>query len=160
MKAEQKTESKSGEKDNTEHKTVADFDKKAKAGKEELNKAHGKKAAPSQPKFKVKRRVTLPLLKMVINQVYSIIFLDKMYIGKEIENSKYDEPATLVNVVDVSTGEEKQMIVYSVLGKLLEEEYPDDAYVGKSFRLTKLPKAGKDGREYHPFEMVEVDFED
>lgn len=107
---------------------------------------------------KIKRNITLPLIKPVIDQPVYIKVTGPMFEGKKIEGTGDKakmEPATLLNCVNLETGEDAQIIVPAVLKGIFEDEYDGDAYVGKGFAVTKHPKAS--GKRYHPFSVAELE---
>lgn len=112
---------------------------------------------PKKPVFKVKRNITLPLIKPALEEPVYIKVTGKMFVGKEITtNDKQKmEPATLVNCVNLETGEEAQIIVPSVLKGIFNDEFPNDSYVDKGFSITKHKKAS--GKRYHPFSVAELE---
>ena len=128
-------------------KTDANDDKKAAA------QAAAKKFAEN---YSVTRHVTLPLLKPSVDIPVFVKITDKMFQGKEIKtgDKKDMEPAMLVNIIDLQTGEQCQMILNKVFESILLEEYADDSYVGLSFAITK--KSKREGKRYHGFEITEI----
>lgn len=98
-------------------------------------------------KFKIAKNVTLPLLKIKPNGAPAFVrFEAPMYVGKEIkgqEGKKKMEPATLAHVINLETGEECQIICPLLLRERLTENYPENAYVGKCFRVTLMREEGK-----------------
>ena len=116
-------------------------------------------ATPEQkPLFKVKRNITLPLIKPAIDTPVYIKIASPMFVGKAIQKAgdgKNMEPATLVNCVNLETGEEAQIIVPAVLKGIFEDEFPDEAYVGKAFQITKHAKVS--GKQYHNFSVAELE---
>lgn len=107
--------------------------------------------------FKVVRKVTLPVLKISINKPYFVKIDDKIFQGKKLDNDKKDnkEPAFLVNVTDLKSGEQGQIVLNKVLKETLLEEYPDESYVGLCFQIVKKPKDM--GKDYHTFSLVEIE---
>lgn len=107
--------------------------------------------------FEKVKVVNRQLLKFVKDETRHVKFEGPMHLGKEMkakEGEKKKEPATLANVVDLETGEECQIIISAVVKSVLEEEYPKNAYVGKSFGITKRGKAP--GKAYEQYTVVEV----
>lgn len=105
----------------------------------------------------VAKHVTLPLFKWEDNKPRYLKITSPIFIGKEIQEkgaAKKKEPAHLMNVVDLETGEEGQVIVATVLRGILSEEYPGDAYVGKGFAITQRKIPGKDYNGYGVDELV------
>lgn len=110
------------------------------------------------PKFKVKRNITLPLIKPSIDVPVYIKVTNAVFVGKAIQKAgdgKDMEPAKLVNCINLETGEEAQIIVPSVLNGIFEDEYPDASYVDKGFQITKHAKAS--GKRYHAFSVAELE---
>ncbi|AUR98298.1 hypothetical protein NVP1249A_04 [Vibrio phage 1.249.A._10N.261.55.B9] len=110
------------------------------------------------PAFKVKRAITLPLLKFVIDQPIYVKLDEAMFVGKELKGSGDKakmEPATLCNCTNLETGEQCQIIVATVLKSILEEEFPEAGYVGKGFMITKGAKAS--GKSYNPYTVAELE---
>lgn len=116
--------------------------------------------APKQAghKFKVKKLVTVPLLKFVIDQPIYVKITSPIFLGKEVKgsgDSSKMEAAHLANVINLETGEEQQIIIAKVVQGVLDEEYPNQGYVGKAFQLTKLAKGS--GKRYNPYTVAELD---
>ncbi len=110
------------------------------------------------PAYKVKKILTRPLLKFAKDIPIHVLIEGKMYIGKEMrqkEGEKKKEPATLVDVVNLDTGEQCQVICSAVVKSVLNEEYSGDAYVGKAFRITKLGRAA--GKSYDAYGVAEIE---
>lgn len=102
--------------------------------------------------------VIRPLLKLEIDKPAFVKIDGTIFTGKAVpatDGKKAMEPARIVNVVDLSTGEECQMILNAVLESTLTETYPNDTYDGRSFEITKLPK--RSGKQYHDFRLYEVE---
>lgn len=105
--------------------------------------------------YKVKRAITLPLFKMTCDQAAHVKITSKMFVGKQIGDK---QPAVIMHIIDLDTGEAAEMIVNTVLKEILEEVFPADDYVGRGFQLTKHAK--KTGKEYHTFSVTELDLGD
>lgn len=86
------------------------------------------------------KHVTLPLFKMIPGVERYFLVDGAMFVGKQVDDKK--EPATLMNVTDLETGEEGQIICPFLLIEALNADYPDNAYVGKMFAisLTRVPE--------------------
>lgn len=107
----------------------------------------------NQPQFKIKKHVTLAVLKIKPNAGPRFVKMcSAMYKGKKIDDSK--EPAMLIEATDLVTGEHGVIIVPTVLQKDLEEHYPDSSYVGKSFQIiiTRVPE-----KRYNHVSFAELD---
>lgn len=102
------------------------------------------------------RAVTLPLFKMMNNREYIFRFVGPMFIGKEVQakEGKKMEPPHLAHVTDLNTGEDGQIILGAVLVKELQENYPGDTYVGKSFEIVKHAPDGP--KRYSLWTITEV----
>ncbi len=122
---------------------------------EETTKTAKTPVAP--PKFKITKHVTLGQLKLSINKPAFVKITAAMYEGKKVENSKYDGLPTIMEVIDLMTGQPMETVVNTVLASTFDEEYPEAGYVGKTFQITKLPKVGE--KKYHPFEVLEIELE-
>lgn len=111
---------------------------------------------------KRKRLLTRSVLKMTEEITRYVKIEMAMFIGKTIKekvkegtDKKQKEPATLINVIDLVSGEPMVIVANTVLKSVLNEEYPDNAYVGKCFAITKKAKAV--GKDYNPFNIEEID---
>lgn len=110
------------------------------------------------PSFKIKRAITLPLLKPQLDVPVYIKVTSKVFVGKDIAAQKGAakmEAANLINCVNLETGEDCQMIVPAVLAGIFSDEFKDDSYVGCGFMVTKHPKGS--GKAYHPFSVSELE---
>lgn len=103
--------------------------------------------------FKVKKHVTVPLLKMVNNTPIYVKFQGEIFKGKVVDDKK--EAPTMANIINLQTGEEQQIILGTVLVGNLEEEYPNAGYVGKSFELVKSAPEG--ARKYSLYNITEIE---
>jgi|WetSurMetagenome_2_1015567.scaffolds.fasta_scaffold01855_5 hypothetical protein len=119
--------------------------------------------APSTFVPKVLKNVTLPFLKLEEDQPIYVKIISKMrtQTAKMTDSPKVSkkgekdmEPATVVDVVNMKTGEEANMIVNAVLKGNWEEQYPNDSYVDKGFSITKLAK--RPGKRYNDFLIQEI----
>lgn len=107
---------------------------------------------------KTKKVLTRPVLKFSTDVTHHVRMESKMYIGKEMkqkEGEKKKEPATLVDVIDLETGEPVQLIATAVMKSVLDESYPNNAYVGLCFSITK--QARKEGKQYDPYMIIEIE---
>lgn len=110
---------------------------------------------------KVKKILTLPLLKMKIGEPVYVKFTAPTFVGKKIaeEPGKVaKEPPIMANVINLPTGEMVQIMLGSVLQGILRDEYPNDSYVGKSFMLQLAEqKRGRLGGNYNTYKVAELD---
>lgn len=113
-------------------------------------------AATTAAGFKptVKKILVLPLLKKVDEvplyvEITGAIFKGSQTItATESKTKKQMEPADLANVRNLETGDVAQIIVNSVLKSTLEENYPDQSYVGCWFEIIQHQVEGKRYKTY------------
>lgn len=114
--------------------------------------------------FKVKKRLTLPLFKLVEGVARYVKITDKMHLGKEQpavvdkdgkEVKAKKEAATLVPCINLEDGVEGQIILSAVVKSILTDEYPNHGYVNKCFAITKQGRAV--GKSYNQFEVQEIE---
>jgi hypothetical protein len=126
-------------------------------------------AVPSTRKFnpadlKVVKVLTLPLIKLRAGMVVYVQPLKAMYEAKPIKNAKPDDkdkkPPTLLDVVNLETGELAQIILGTVLADIFNDEYPQGAYVKKGFKIEvgeqKASQAGG-GKRYNQYSVFEIE---
>jgi hypothetical protein len=107
--------------------------------------------------FKVKKALTLPVLKLKPGEEVYVQFTDHMHISKDTGqsmNGKKMEPATIANVIDLTTGEMHVLICATVMNKEIHENYPDGSYVGKSFAITLIRVPEK---KYNLYTILEIE---
>lgn len=110
-------------------------------------------------KFTVKKHVTLPLFKWENNKPCYYRFDGPIEQGKPIKEKVGEtkkEPAYLAPVTNLETGEQGEIILGTVLRGIMDEDYPDAAYVGKCFELVQKRITGKNYNSYGVTE-IEVD---
>jgi len=123
----------------------------------------GKSITAGDRVFSVVRQVTLPQLKQVEGQIVHIRITSPIYVSKVVakagakkaDANSSDKPADLVNVVNLITGQACTYIVGAAVKGNLEEQYPDESYVGKSFAINKLPAPA--GKRYKTYEILEIE---
>lgn len=109
-------------------------------------------------KFKVKEAVTLDVLKFDSGTTIFIRFLEKIRKAeKQNPKNEEQEEITLAHVQELETGLEYTLVVGAVLEKEIQAKYPDDAYVGKCFRVQKLDVEGERWKNYR---IHEIEIED
>ena len=104
------------------------------------------------------KSVTLPLLKQADDVPYYIAVQTAITKGKEIKQKKGEtimEPAQIMRVVNLETGQECEMIANSVLQSTFEENYPGQKYVGKAFEVIRHAK--QQGKRYHTYSVSEIE---
>ncbi len=109
--------------------------------------------------------------KWELNKDYFFRVTGKMYVREAREGEeevvskakgkgkkgKAMEPPTMLPVFDLVTKRSFELILNAVPEQRLVENYPDDSYVGKCFRMRKGDtKQGKNYR-YSPFDVAEID---
>lgn len=111
---------------------------------------------------KRKRLLTRPVLKLPEGVVRYVKIEKPMYIGKTIkektkgdDDKKQKEPATILDIIDLTNGEQAQIVCNAVLKSVLSDDYPNDAYVGLCFSIEKLGRAP--GKDYNPFHIEEIE---
>lgn len=108
---------------------------------------------------KAKKLLNVPVLSQKSTGSVYVTFLSHMFIGKEMANPKPDEktkgPATIAFVVDLVTGDVKQLLLSTVQIGTLNENYPDYSYIDKSFQLVNLGK--RTGKDYNDVQVIEID---
>lgn len=109
------------------------------------------------PKFKVVKHVTMPTFKLANDIPLFVTIDDKIFTGKKLKGEDKKEPAKIVNVTNLTTGEVGQIVLGTVLLSNLMETYPNDGYVGKSFQITKHSKVA--GKEYNNYTILEIEIE-
>jgi hypothetical protein len=137
------------------------------------------------PKFKIKKHVTVQLLKVEDGKEYFVKFNGAIHkaVVNEAEQKKYENakakydslsdaeklqveakdipvppnPPQLAQVIDLTTGEVVQIIIGSVLESELKREYPNDTYVGKGF---SIQKAKIQGKRYAAYQIAELELEE
>lgn len=130
-----------------------------------------KDAAAPAFAFKVKKHVTLPLLKIQPEKPLYVTILDPIFKAKPQAGSRAEaaankpdaegkgakkQPPELAHCVDLTTGEHCQIIIGTVLGSELRETYPDHSYVGHSFEIVQHKVQGKD---YATYSITEIEVE-
>lgn len=123
-------------------------------------------AAPATPaafKYKVKRIVTLPLLKLREGMTVAVRFEGAAFTGKVItrgpEANKTKEPPIMANVTNLETGELMQIMLGTVLRGILDDDYPEQKYVGLCFVIVVgEKKRGSDGAtSYNTYTVTEIE---
>lgn len=122
------------------------------------------------PKFdpttaEVVKLLTLPLIKLRAGITVYIKPVEPMFQAKPQKNAKPAEgeadkkPPTLMHVVDLETGELAQIIPGSILADIFNDDYPNNGYVGKGFRITvgeQKAVQGGGGKRYNQYTVAEI----
>lgn len=130
---------------------------------DEANKAA--EVAPQVTKkafdFKVKKHVTLPLLKIVDETPVYIRIESAIEKAKELAATRTrsdaapKQPPELIHVVNLETGEHAQIIANAVLASTFRDEYPENGYIGKSFQVIRHKM--REGKNYATFSVTEIE---
>lgn len=108
---------------------------------------------------KLLRKVTRSILKMETNVTVFVKAESALYQGKEVKPKAGQDvemkAAILLDVVNLTTGEQQQIVCGSVLVSVLNETYPNDSYKGLCFQITK--RAGPAGRRYFVFDVDQIE---
>ncbi len=118
--------------------------------------------------FKVKRAVTLPAWKFDEGETKVFKILDKIHQSERLSSDEVPgkgksketmrEPAKISHVRDLIGGSLYTLIYGAGLYRDLTDNYPDDSYVGKSFRVTKLKaKKSSKGFTFFPYSVSEIE---
>lgn len=108
-----------------------------------------------------KKLLTRPILKLIEGQPRYVKIEREMFLGKDLEKDlpeekrKKREPATILEVINLEDGEQAQLLVLTIVKNVLMDEYPNHAYVGKCFSITKLGRAA--GKEYNAVHVEEIE---
>lgn len=65
--------------------------------------------------------------------------------------------ANFAMVTDLLSGEPRKLLVNTVLAKILLEGYPNDTFIGLSFRIEKGEKVEGAENSYYEFEVSEIE---
>lgn len=101
--------------------------------------------------------VTIPLLKKEDNTPIYVVITGAIFKGKDMpaaEGKAQMEPAHIARVIDLSTGEVMETICNSVMKSSLEEEYPNEGYINKAFKIVQVKVEGK---RYKNYSIAEIE---
>ena len=113
-------------------------------------------------KFRTKRVVTLPVFSFKERDIAYLRIEGEMHEGKQLKKDgtkAKNKPATICQATDLETGELVDFIVPAVVESVFRDEYDDGAYIGKSFEITKIAKAGDIGKDYDKYRIIEIEVE-
>lgn len=109
------------------------------------------------PQFKFENRRDGPNREHPSTPLY-LMPAEPYYIGREIEGAKSKmEPPTILRCIDMETGEEGELLLDTVLLRILDEEYPDHDYLGRGFEFIRNAWRGDDAGGYYTFTVSEVE---
>lgn len=115
-------------------------------------------AAPAAFVPKVKKLLTLPLLKIKADETVYVQIKGAMYLAKAQppkDGKPAETPPTLATAVNLETGELCQIICGEVMKSTLAENYPDNEYIDKGFSVTMHP--AKNGKKYNTYTISEIE---
>jgi hypothetical protein len=104
---------------------------------------------------KVIKKLVRNVLRMEQDKPVHFQVTGEVYKGKENPEKPNDKPADLCDVINMDTGEEMTVIVPAVLLSIWNEVYPEAAYVGKGFAVTKGEKP--EGKRYFKYSVDEIE---
>ena len=109
--------------------------------------------------LKLKKRVTIPLLKQRVGMPIAVVFMSAMTESAPLASDKSGkkDPATIAKVFSLFDETVYQIIIGTVTRSELEKAYPDNGYVGKAFYI-ELHKV--EGKNYHVCDLQEVEIPD
>lgn len=106
-------------------------------------------------KVKVKRAVTVPILKMEDGKDYYVKIIAAPRAGKMIEGREGKEPPTVCPILDLTTGTQAEFIMGDICKNELAEQYGAlENTVGKCFAFRKR---AIDGKKYKAWDIAEID---
>lgn len=101
--------------------------------------------------YRVKREVRIPQLRMQPGQEYPVRILEEMH-TEPSRDEKRKGDVTLTKVIDLETGEVRQIVCGTVLANLLNEE--PGGYVGKCYLIEVGELSSEDGwRQFYLYEI-------
>jgi hypothetical protein len=114
-------------------------------------------------KFKIKTHVTKAMLKMTIGEPVYVKIISPIvastYKGKVQLDEKGEarKPAEVCDVIDLQGDADTPLtlIANKVMQSELDNNYPNNKYVGKRFKITKGPKPT--GKAYNTFAIAELE---
>lgn len=108
--------------------------------------------------FKRVRTITRTVLRLTENETVYFTIEGPIYLGESSASQKR-EPPSLIDVIDLETGEAGIVVAPLLLREHLNEGYPDNSYVGKSFEVTALSiKKSESGTTgYRQLQIYEIE---
>jgi hypothetical protein len=117
--------------------------------------------------FKVLKQVTIPFIvppenhdPVYVKFLTSFVEDNAMALTrkKRGQGEANQKPPVVAQVVNLETNTRAKLIGNSVVVSTLNESYPKDTYIGKSFQLRRLDKIkSASGNMYHAFEIFEIE---
>jgi len=104
------------------------------------------------------KQVTFPTFKIRAEEPRYFKFSGAIHQGNAMAKAGADgtpmKPANIALVVDLTTGEQGQIVIPAVLERVLMDSYEGDSYIGKGFEIVKHAPA--DGKRYSTFDVNEI----
>jgi hypothetical protein len=114
-------------------------------------------------KIKIVKQVSTNLLKLRPGMTVYVTIMGPMEKAKALKKQsaedKAKEPPTLLPCINLETGEVCSIIGGAVLVDLLNDEYPQNAYVKKSFQIVvkeQKDAKGGGGKRYNNYDVKEI----
>ena len=112
--------------------------------------------------FTKKKVVTVPVLKLQPNEPVYVRVEQAMEISKQVKQKevggKVMDPATIMHCTNLETNEECIVIIGKALEGSLNDNYPNNSYVGKSFEIINSGKLGD--KKYNTYSVSEVEVQE
>lgn len=110
----------------------------------------------AKPKYVVVKKLNNGMTKLEPNQEYHFMFKAPIRRGQTVINARGlpEKSADVALVVDLDTGKDTSIVINATLGSSLNENFPNDGYVGKSFAITCTGQVA--GKRYKGFEVNEI----
>lgn len=100
------------------------------------------------------KQVTLAVHKIPKDVEKYFLIQTPIHTGKKIDDAK--EPAKLCQAIDLETGELGLLICPTVMVKEMNEQYPNDSYVGKCFSVCFAMSKTKAGNAVNIPSIAEI----
>jgi hypothetical protein len=110
--------------------------------------------------YKVAKALNGGLWKWIDGEEKVFTILGPIRAGRVVDNPRNGiaKAPDILSVRDAADGNEKEILVGQVLKSTLVENYPDDAYIGKTFACTQ--SAPPTGKRYKQMEVNEVELDE
>lgn len=108
--------------------------------------------------YKRLKNLTVDILKFVELQPRQVKITGPIHLGKAQkaeEGKSAKAPAHLAPCINLEDGAECQIIVAAVVLSVLNDEYPNESYVGKCFEIVKKERI--EGKAYFPYGVAEIE---
>lgn len=108
-------------------------------------------------RFSIKGYVSIPMLEIPPGQSFVAQLVDEVRILPPIEGHKpkYKDSAHYASTIKAPNGEARLFTWTTVFRTEMEKMFPNNAYVGEWFQITKLPI--KTGKDYSTYAIVHLE---